>query len=68
MREFLKSFDRYAQTVSLTYKKSGKFETACGGCATIICFIILTYWVAVNLFYSLHDNGSFTTNKSTQVT
>ena len=60
--DFFKSFDRYAQVVSLTYKKSGKFETAPGGIATIIIVLVLNYWVVVNLFYSIHDNGSFITS------
>ena len=67
-RSFLKSFDRYAQVVSLTYKKSGKYETAIGGCTTIIFFFILSYWVAVNLFYSIYDNGSFETSQTITVT
>lgn len=61
-REFLKSFDRYAQVVSLTYKDSGRFETASGGCATIIFFLILAYWIATNSFYAFYGNGSFTTD------
>ena len=67
-RQFLKSYDRYAQVVSLTYKKSGRFETSAGGIATIISFFVLTYWVAVNWFFSIHDNGSFTTSTTQTVT
>ena len=54
--------------VSLTYKKSGKFETSAGGIATIVTFFFLLYWVIINLFYSIYDNGSFNTSMSTTVT
>ena len=67
-RRFFQSFDRYAQVVSLTYKKSGKFETAMGGCVTIISFFVLIYWVIINLLYSIADDGSFQTSFVTQVT
>ena len=67
-QNFFKSFDRYAQVVSLKYDSKGKFETVAGGLATIFFFIILAYWVAVNLFYSVYDNGSFATELSTKVT
>ena len=67
-REFFKSFDRYAQVVSLTYKKSGRFETAPGGIATIILFLVLTYWLVLNLFFTIHDNGTFLTSQSLDVT
>ena len=67
-RDFFKSFDRYAQVVSLNYKKSGRFETAPGGIATIILFLVLTYWLVLNFFFTIHDNGSFFTSQSTYVT
>ena len=61
-KNFFRSYDRYAQVVSLTYKKSGKFETVAGGVTTIIVFFVLSYWVAINLFFSIYDNGSFVTD------
>lgn len=65
---FFKRYDRYAKNVTLTYKKSGAFETSCGGLATIISFTILAYWLAVNIAYAFIDYGSYTTSTATQLT
>ena len=67
-KEFLKSVDRYGQVVSLTYKKSGKYDTTAGGAATVIVFFVLSYWIALQLFFSIYDNGSFNTSLSRSVT
>ena len=68
MQEFFKSCDWYAKNVTLTYKKSGAFETSVGGLCTILSFIILTYWLAVNIFYSLYNYGSFAASATTVIT
>ena len=39
-----------------------------GGVATILIFFVLSYWVTVNLFFSIYDNGSFVTDQATKVT
>ena len=65
---FCKRYDRYAKNVSLTYKKSGVFETTIGGCCSIISFIILAYWLAVNVFFSFYDYGTFSSQVTTTLT
>ena len=67
-RKFFQSFDRYADYVSLTYKKSDRIETSAGGIASIIIFILLAYWVMVNIFFTVYDNGVFSTYSSISVT
>ena len=62
---FFKSYDRYASSVSLTYLKSGTYQTSAGGVCSIISFIILMYWLVVNIFYAIYDHGSYTV--STQI-
>ena len=63
-QSFFKKYDRYAKPVSLTYKKSGSFETSCGGILSIVSFLVLFYWLVVNLFYAVYDNGSFVSSSS----
>ena len=53
-QEFFKSYDRYAKNVSLSYKGKGSFPTAWGGLCSIISFIILAYWMVVNVFYTFY--------------
>jgi len=60
--DFFKRYDRYAKNVNLTYKKKGAFATSIGGVCSIISFVLLAYWLAVNLIYAVKDNGSFTTS------
>jgi hypothetical protein len=65
---FFKRYDRYAKGVSLTYKKKGAFETSIGGICSIISFILLAYWLAVNLLYTLMEPGTFTTSDNVSLT
>ena len=67
-QQFLKKYDRYAKSVTLTYKKSGVFETSVGGCCSIFSFILLAYWLIVNVFYALANNGSFTKSSEQTLT
>ena len=67
-QSFLKRYDRFAKNVTLTYKKSGSFETSCGGIASIITFLMLAYWLAVNLFFTIFNYGTFTTSSQTSLT
>ena len=57
--DFLKGYDRYAKNVTLTYLKSGTYRTAAGGICSIISFILLFYWLCVNVFYALANHGSY---------
>ena len=68
VQTFFQNFDKYAQVVSLTYKKSGKHETVAGGVCTVVVFIILAYWTIVNMFFTFHDNGSFVTQNGKMLT
>lgn len=65
---FCKRYDRYAKNVTLTYKKSGVFETTTGGACSIISFVVLAYWLAVNIFYTVYDFGSFQVSQTTVLT
>ena len=67
-QSFLKRYDRYAKPVSLTYKKSGSFETSCGGILSILSFIILAYWLVVNIFFAIYQNGTFAVSSQTVLT
>jgi hypothetical protein len=49
--KFLKSVDWFERPITLSYQRKKQFETAGGGCITIIIFIILT-WTA---FFRLWD-------------
>ena len=64
MQTFLKKYDRFAKNVSLSYKKSGSYETSIGGCCSIIAFTLLAYWLIVNLFYTFKPPGEFKTSNS----
>ena len=44
LKEYVKSVDRYANGVSLTYKGKKSFPTFCGGLATIITLLLCVYW------------------------
>ena len=68
IQEFFQNFDKYAQVVSLTYKKSGKHETVAGGVCTVFVFIILSYWTVINLFFTFYDSGSFITTTGQRLT
>ena len=68
LREFFQYFDKYAQVVSLTYKKSGKHETVAGGVCTVFVFVILAYWTIINLFFTFYENGSFITSNGKMLT
>ena len=63
-QKFLKSYDRYAKNVSLSYKRSGSFETSIGGICSIFTFTILTYWLATNLWDNFAPPGKFSTKSS----
>ena len=65
---FLKRYDRYAKNVTLTYKKSGSFETSIGGICSILSFLLLFYWLLVNFFYAFYDYGTYTTESNTILT
>jgi hypothetical protein len=54
--------------VSLTYKRSGVFETSIGGVCSIFSFIILAYWLIVNIAFAIYDHGSFATASGTKLT
>ena len=60
VRQFLKSKDFYASNVSLLYKRSGVFGTSIGGICSIISFVLLAYWLAVNIWSTLAPPGQFT--------
>ena len=63
--DFWKQFDRYANPVTLTYLKKGKYETAAGGICSIFSFTLLAYWLVVNVFYALANYGSYTVSTKT---
>ena len=63
-QKFIKSYDRYEKTVSLSYKKKGNFATPIGGICSIISFTFLAYWLAVNIWDTFAPPGTFNTNKS----
>ena len=65
--ELLKPYDRYAKQVSLTYLKSGTYRTAAGGACSIFSFLVLVYWLAVNVFYAIYDNGTFDNSSQTKL-
>ena len=67
-KPFFKLYDRYAKNVTLTYRRSGAFETSVGGACSIFSFIILAYWLAVNIFYAIFDHGTYTTTMDTYLT
>ena len=54
---FLKKFDRYSRGVSLSYKRKKTFETSVGGCCSILAFIFLFYWLAINITNTLFPPG-----------
>ena len=66
-KEFFKRFDRYAKNVSLSYKRSGSYETSIGGICSIFTFTILTYWVCVNVWDTFYPPGKFSTSQSTSL-
>ena len=63
---FLKKYDRFAKNVSLSYKRSGSFETSIGGVCSIIIFTLLTYWLAVNVWDTFAPPGKFSTKRKTE--
>ena len=66
--EFLKGYDRYAKAVSLTYLKSGSYRTGAGGLCSIFSFILLSYWLVVNIFFALYDGGTVSSSKEVSLT
>ena len=64
---FFKGFDRYAKNVTLSYKRSGSFETSIGGICSIMSFTLLTYWVCVNIWDTFAPPGKFSTSHSTSL-
>lgn len=56
--DFLKGYDRYSKAVSLTYLKSGSYRTGAGGICSIIGFILITWFVGVNVWDTLKPVGS----------
>ena len=64
MLEVLKKYDRYDKVVTLSYKKQGSYATSIGGICTIISFCLLTYWVAVNIWFTFAPPGQFSTTES----
>lgn len=66
--KFLKRHDGFGKQVTLTYKKSPSFQTAIGGCCTLIILTLIIYWFVVNIYYSVHDNGTFTLSSNTVLT
>ena len=59
---FFRKHDRYGRNVTLFYKKDQSFKTPIGGCCTIFCFVILTYWLIVNVLAIFLPPGSYTTS------
>ena len=64
---FLKGYDRYANPVSLLYKRKGQYQTAVGGVATIVSFAMLSYWLVLNLIQAVHP-GTFEIKKVQDLT
>ena len=56
----LKGFDRYANGVTLSYRHVGSFPTAVGGIASIVSWIILTWWLVTEI-YDNYIHPSYTT-------
>ena len=61
LESFLKGNDRYAKNVALLYKRKGDFETQIGGFCTILSFVMLSYWLILNMVDTFHGYGKFTT-------
>ena len=59
---FFKRYDRYAKNVSLTYKRLSAFETSIGGACSIFTFVILAYWLIVNIAFTIYDHVTFATS------
>lgn len=58
---YVKSLDRYANGVSLTYKSKKSFNTFCGGIATILTIIGCVYWwTATALNHLNHHTRNYT--------
>ena len=64
LQKFCKSHDRYAKKVSLSYKKKGSFETSIGGACSILQWVLLSYWVAINVIFTFKPPGDFKTSTS----
>ena len=67
LESFLKSNDRYAKNVLLLYKRKGEFETQVGGCCTIISFLLLSYWLILNMVDTFSGFGKYSTSTSTKL-
>ena len=67
IQNFLKKYDRYAKNVTLSYKKSGSFETSIGGVCSIITFVILSYFLLYNLIETFLPPGDFSTSTSVKL-
>ena len=64
IQTFFKRYDGYAKNVSLSYKKSGSFETSIGGICSIIAFVLLSYMVIISLLELFMDKGKYSTSES----
>ena len=67
VQKFLKGYDRYAKNVTLTYKRSGSFETSIGGCCSIVSFTLLAYWLIVNVLDTFSFPGKFSSKTSVKL-
>ena len=56
---FLKGYDRYAKPVLLSYKRNGNFTTSVGGFCSIFSFIVLAYWLIINIQDTFAAPGKF---------
>ena len=65
--KFLKSYDRYAKPVTLTFQKQGGYRTEAGGVLSIISFILLFYYLVVNVWYAFADYGTYTSSSQTKL-
>ena len=67
MQKFLKGNDRYAKNVMLLYQRKGVHTTSIGGLCTIISFLLLFYWLLINLVDTFRSPGKFTTKETVDV-
>jgi len=60
--KFFTKYDRFGRNVTLFYKKDQYFKTPIGGCCSIVCFILLAYWLISNIVATLLPPGTYTTS------
>ena len=63
---FLKGYDRYAKPVLLSYKRNGSYTTSVGGFCSIFSFLVLAYWLSVNLQDAFAYPGKFSDSSQTK--